>query len=92
MPTTPQNDAGWRTEPPVSDPSAIRTIPAATQAADPPDDPPGTRVGSSGFLAGPNAEFSVDEPIANSSMFVLPMTIAPAVRSRVTTVDSNGLT
>ena len=70
----------------------MRTTPAATQAADPPDEPPGTRVRSSGFRVGPNAEFSVDDPIANSSMFVLPMMIAPALRSRVTTVASYGLT
>ena len=53
------------------------TMPAATAAADPPDDPPGTRSGASGLRVGPNALFSVDEPIANSSMFVLPTTIAP---------------
>src|SRR5215204_6424184 len=88
----PQNDAGCRTEPPVSEPSATRTMPAATQAADPPDEPPGTRVGSSGFRVGPYAEFSVDDPIANSSMFVFAMTTAPASRRRSTTVASYGLT
>src|SRR5580765_6994950 len=65
-PTIPQNAAGWRTEPPVSDPSAMGTTPAATATAEPPDDPPGTSVGSMGFRDGPNALFSVDEPIANS--------------------------
>ena len=44
-PTTPQNAAGCRTEPPVSEPSAIGTMPAATAAAEPPDEPPGTRSG-----------------------------------------------
>ncbi len=68
----PQSDAGWRIEPPVSDPSASGTNPAATAAADPPDDPPGTLPVFHGFLVGPNAEFSVDEPIANSSRFVFP--------------------
>ena len=67
-------------------------MPAATAAAEPPDDPPGTRVGCDGFRAGPNALFSVDEPIANSSMFVLPTTTAPAARSRRTAVASYGLT
>ena len=67
-------------------------MPAATAAADPPDDPPGTRSGASGFLVGPNALFSVDEPIANSSMFVLATTIAPASRRRRTAVASYGLT
>ena len=41
-PTMPQKLAGCRTEPPVSEPSAAGTTPAATSAADPPDDPPGT--------------------------------------------------
>src|SRR5580704_3310558 len=90
-PTTPQNAAGWRTDPPVSDPSAIGTTPAATAAAEPPDDPPGTRVGSTGFRAGPNALCSVDEPIANSSMFVLHAMTAPAARNLDTTVASYGL-
>ena len=63
---------------------------AATAAADPPDEPPGTRVVSSGFFVGPKAEFSVLEPIANSSRLVLPTKIAPASRSRVTTVASYG--
>src|SRR5947199_8344618 len=80
-PTTPQNAAGCRTEPPVSEPSAMSTIPAATAAADPPLDPPGTRVGSIGFRAGPNALFSLDEPIANSSMLDLAMITAPASRN-----------
>jgi hypothetical protein len=91
-PTTPQNAAGWRTEPPVSEPSAIGTIPDATATAEPPDDPPGTRSRRIGFLVGPYALCSVDEPIANSSMFVLPNGIAPAARRRVTTVASYGLT
>ena len=90
-PTTPQNAAGWRTDPPVSEPNAIGTMPAATDAADPPDDPPGTRVLSSGFLAGPYAECSVDDPIANSSMLPLPTRIAPAARSFFATVESYGL-
>src|SRR5690606_34514793 len=77
-------------EPPVSDPNASAAKPAATAADDPPDDPPGTRAVSSGLRVVPNAEFSVDDPIANSSRFVLPTTIAPASASRVTTVASYG--
>src|SRR3989338_6015178 len=75
-PTTPQNDAGSRIEPNVSDPSDPSAIFAATAAADPPDDPPGTRVASWGFLVTLNAEFSVEEPIANSSIFVFPRNMA----------------
>src|SRR5690349_10554093 len=70
----------------------MRTIPAATAAAEPPEEPPGTRVGSIGFRAGPYALYSVEEPIANSSMFVLAIGTAPASRKRDTTVASYGLT
>ncbi len=90
IPTTPQNAAGCRTDPPVSLPRAARTTPAATAAAEPPELPPGTRSGSAGLRVGPKAECSVDEPIANSSMLVFPITRAPAVRSRVTAVASYG--
>src|SRR3989338_9232108 len=76
-PTTPQNDAGWRIEPPVSEPSANTARPAATAAAEQPDEPPGTRDVSWGFFVGPKAEFSVDVPIANSSRLVLPRKLAP---------------
>ncbi len=82
MPTTPHSAAGWRIEPPVSVPIPRGTWQAATAAADPPLDPPGTRPRSHGFAVGPNAECSVDEPIANSSMLVLPRITAPASRSR----------
>jgi hypothetical protein len=43
-PTMPQHDAGQRIEPPVSVPGAAATIPAASAAAEPPLEPPGTRV------------------------------------------------
>ena len=39
-PTTLQNAAGFRNDPPVSDPSATGTIPQASATAAPPDDPP----------------------------------------------------
>src|ERR1039458_8603708 len=73
----PQTAAGWRIEPPVSVPIASGAASAATAAAEPPDEPPGTLARSHGLWLGPNAEFSVEEPIANSSMLVLPMMIAP---------------
>ena len=74
----PQSAAGCLIEPPVSEPSAHGAMPAATAAAEPPDEPPGTRSGSHGLRVGPKAEFSVDEPMANSSMFVLPSSDRPA--------------
>jgi hypothetical protein len=89
-PTTPQSAAGWRIEPPVSVPIAHGARPAATAAADPPEDPPGTRSRSHGFRTGPKPEFSFDEPIANSSILVLPSTGAPAAVRRSTAVAVYG--
>src|SRR6476659_9801514 len=86
----PHMAAGCRIEPPVSEPSASGVNCAATAAADPPLDPPGMRSVAHGFLVGPNAEFSVDEPIANSSQLVLPTTTAPAACRRSITVASYG--
>ena len=76
-------------EPPVSEPSAHGAIPAVTAAAEPPPEPPGTREGSQGLRDGPYAEFSVEEPIANSSVFVLPSSVRPAALQRSATVESN---
>src|SRR5580704_4143817 len=90
MPTTPEKAAGWRMDPPVSDPSAPAVIRAATATALPPDEPPGMRDVSHGLRVGKNALFSVDDPIANSSMLHLPGSTAPAARSRATTVASYG--
>ncbi len=72
----------------MSEPSDSGTNPAATAAAEPPEDPPGTRPVSYGLRVGPVAEVSVDEPMANSSMLVFPTITAPAPRSRSTTVAS----
>src|SRR5690606_39303279 len=63
---------------------------AASDADEPPPDPPGTRVVSHGLRVGPNADFSVDEPMANSSMLVLPSTTTSASRSLRRTVESYG--
>src|SRR5262249_37406909 len=87
---TPHIAAGWRMEPPVSEPSASGAMRAATAAADPPLDPPGVRSSAHGLRTGPNAEFSFDDPIANSSQFVLPMRTAPAAFNRATTVALYG--
>ncbi len=55
MPTVPVSDAGWRMEPPVSVPMATGTWYAATAAAEPPDEPPGTRDEVPGVGRGPVA-------------------------------------
>src|ERR671923_1954135 len=86
----PHSAAGWRIDPPVSVPIAHGALPAATAAALPPLEPPGTRPRSHGLSTGPNAEFSFDEPIANSSWFVLPSSGAPAPARLRTTVAVDG--
>ena len=86
MPTTPHRAAGWRMDPPVSDPKESAVMPAATAAADPPEEPPGTRSRSQGLFVRWKAEDSVDEPNANSSMFTLPSGRQPASTMRCTHV------
>src|ERR1019366_4114219 len=96
MPAMPQNDAGWRIEPPVSVPVAPSASRAATAEADPPDDPPGTSTALlswrrfHGFSTAPHAEVILDEPMANSSMFALPRKIAPSRSRLAVTVLSYG--
>ena len=58
MPTVPVSAAGWRIEPPVSVAVAPAQRRAATAAAEPPDEPPGTRsllepFARQGFTTGP---------------------------------------
>src|SRR3954467_1844403 len=77
-------------EPPVSVPTARGASKAATAAAEPPPEPPGMRSRSQGLCVGPYAECSVEEPIANSSMLVLPRMGRTASRSLRTTVASYG--
>jgi len=90
MPTIPHSAAGWRIEPPVSVPSAHGASPAATAAALPPEEPPGTRSRSHGLRTTPNAEFSLEEPIANSSWLVFASRLAPASCRRRTTLAVYG--
>jgi hypothetical protein len=40
-PTIPQKEAGPRIDPPVQEPMEPKTIPAATEAAEPLEEPPG---------------------------------------------------
>ena len=75
-------------DPPVSEPNAATAVPCATAAAEPPLDPPGTRSSATGLRTGPNAEFSLDDPMANSSQLALPMMTAPARSKRTTAVAS----
>ena len=49
----PQKEAGTRIEPLVSEPSVSGTQPAATAAAEPPEEPPALRVRSCGLWVAP---------------------------------------
>src|SRR5580698_7286208 len=53
MPERPQQALGMRMDPPPSDPVASGTIPAASAAAEPPEEPPGPHPGWNGFREGP---------------------------------------
>ena len=77
-----------RTLAPRSDPSANGSIPAATAAAAPPLDPPGVRDRSHGLRVAPKTALNVCDPAPNSGVLVLPITIAPAARSRSTSSES----
>src|SRR4051794_27222400 len=83
-PTSPQQAAGTRSEPPPSLPWPSGTIPAATATAEPPDDPPGVRVGSHGLRVGPVWRGSVVGRMPNSDMFVTPTTTQPPAFRRRT--------
>src|SRR5579884_1333552 len=84
MPTSPQHEAGMRIDPPPSDPVAHGTIPDATAAAEPPEEPPGVRLGSQGLRVTPLAALAVQGHMVSSGTLVIPIGIAPAARSRRT--------
>ena len=77
-----------RSEPPPSLPWAIGTMPAATAAAEPPDEPPGVRSRSHGLRAGPKRRGSVTGRIPHSGSVVVPTMTKPAARRRRTTLWS----
>ena len=87
-PTTPQNDAGLRRLPPMSEPSARGTMPAARAQAAPPLEPPADLVGSTGLRVVPKIGLNVWDPAANSGTLVLPIGTAPAPRIRSTMSSS----
>src|SRR6185436_18770122 len=87
-PMHPERAAGIRVLPPVSVPSAARASRATTATADPPEEPPGVRVTSHGFLLGPKCGLLVVMPKASSWVLVLPSRTAPASRRRAATVAS----
>ena len=92
MPVIPHKEAGCLIEPPVSVPVAAETIPAATAAADPPELPPGTKFCPHGLSTLPKKLVSLDDPMANSSILVLPIDIHPAAsRFSITVAEYGGM-
>src|SRR5215472_18832656 len=79
-PTSPQHEAGMRIEPPPSLAWAAGTMPAATAAAAPPDEPPEVRDKSHGLRVGPNMAGSVTGSSPISGVLVLPKITRPAAR------------
>src|SRR5690606_10469406 len=72
---------------------AARHRSPATAEAEPPEEPPGVRSALEaedfhGLTTLPNAEVSLDEPMANSSMLSLPSITAPSRQRLAVTVDS----
>src|SRR5262249_59479368 len=83
-PTTPQNAAGVRREPPRSEPWASGPMPVARATAAPPLEPPHVRARFQGFRVTPNTALNVFPPAPNSGVLVLPTTMAPAALRRAT--------
>ena len=77
-----------RTEPPPSLPCATGTMPAATAAAAPPDEPPGVRCRSQGLRVGPKSRASLVGRMPYSGSVVVPTITKPASRRRLVTLWS----
>src|SRR5438309_2302323 len=71
-PTIPQNAAGTRHDPPRSVPRPNGDPPAAMMAACPPEEPPGERVGSSGWFDRPYRGLSLSKYNKHCATFVFP--------------------
>jgi hypothetical protein len=80
-PTRPQLAAGTRMDPPPSLPWPTATKPAATAAAEPPDDPPVEWSTAQGLRAGPHASDSVVIVVPSSGTLVRPTAMKPAARN-----------
>src|SRR5215212_7485873 len=87
-PVMPQNDAGPRIEPPVSDPSDAGINPAASAAPEPLDDPPVKCARFHGLRAGGHGRSNEGPPCANSCVCSLPVSTAPAACSLAVVVAS----
>ena len=85
----PQNAAGPRIEPPVSEPVAPCTSPAASAAPEPLLEPPGTWSRFHGLRAGGKRWPGNCIPNANSWVMSLPSITVPAACQRCTQVASS---
>src|SRR5215471_5378620 len=83
-PTTPQYPAGRKVEPTVCDPSASGVMRAATEAADPLEEPPGVCSAFHGFRV------LLGSMNAKAVVVTLPSRTAPAARKRAVAVASAG--
>ena len=69
MPTTPQKLAGFRKDPPRSEPCASHAMPVASATAAPPDEPAAEREVFQGFKVRPKTSLKVLAPAPNSGVF-----------------------
>ncbi len=83
-PTSPQQAAGMRIDPAPSEAVAMPTAPAATNAAEPPDEPPLVWARFNGLRVMPFASDSVKPKIASSGSADLATTTMPAARIAAT--------
>ena len=83
-PNSPVSEAGSRIEPPASLAWASGTMPAATAAAAPPEEPPADRPGPHGFWVDPRSRDSVLPSRPNSELVVEHTICSPASSSRCT--------
>ena len=84
----PQQAAGRRTEPPVSEPSAPNAILPPTAAPEPLEEPPGMWAGFHGLRQSPQCSLWPVGPVANSAILSPPSVMAPASWSRARAVLS----
>src|SRR5262245_65452407 len=80
-PTPPDQLAGMRIEPPMSEPCAIGTMPAVTAAWPPPVEPPAEYPFFQGFDVLPNMALSVVEDIEYSGAAERPRMLTPEARN-----------
>ena len=85
-PTTPHMAAGRRIEPPESEPRLPYARRAATETAEPLDEPPEIRAGSQGLQARPTSRLRPKGLSPLSEVFKPPRSTAPAASRRASVV------